>query len=389
MRRVRLVVTGVLLILLVKLRGRQSRASPGKWTRSHDAECSAGAATSRDECLGFKTQFDASCDLIASSEWLYVTGPNQIENMKYLAYESFADANFECDRAQLPLCYEGPGIPCGKDLWPTSVVELGTNAGNAGVGGTACFPGSSMVLTTDGPRTMSQLQEMGSATIDTSTDSQTLRWDRWLWDVHASMGSDQAKVHAEFLSITHSASSRPLRISAEHWLFMTKNEEAPQMLPARDLAVGNTVFSRSPTKSGVLVPSTVTSIDIVMDTGIYAPFTWSGRLMVDDVLVSNYAIFSQTFQDTHDQHAWLPWERLMNLFNPFRYFYGSNLAASMLEMKYPAWMEAQGTVGHWVTLVWRLADTFIVYPLGLFARAVELAKWAESKERADFVCDGK
>ena len=56
--------------------------------------------------------------------------------------------------------------------------------------------------------------------------------------------------------------------------------------PARDLSIGDTVFTRNLEKTGELMPSTVTSIETVTDLGIYAPFTWSGRLMVDDVLVT-------------------------------------------------------------------------------------------------------
>merc|ERR1719446_495880 len=138
---------------------------------------------------------------------------------------------------------------------------------------------------------------------------------------------------------------------------MSKSGE-PEMRPARELAVGDTVFARSLEQSGELRPATVTSIETVMDYGIYAPFTWSGRLVVDDVLVSNYAIFSTTLQKTHSQHSWLPWERLMNLFNPFRYFYGLDVDANMFEVEYPSWMEPQGTVSGVVSLVWRLADIF-------------------------------
>merc|ERR1719146_640071 len=102
-----------------------------------------------------------------------------------------------------------------------------------------------------------------------------------------------------------------------------KKSGEPRMLPARDLSVGDTIFARH--AKGELTPSTVTGIETVIDQGIYAPFTWSGRLLVDDVLVSNYAVFSTTLQKTHAQHDWLPWERLMNLLNPFRYFYGLDL----------------------------------------------------------------
>lgn len=244
-------------------------------------------------------------------------------------------------------------------------------------------------MTEDGPLTMSDLQKRGGATIDTSMDFSSLQMDRWLWDVHASMGTEQATVEAEFLSITHAASSHRLRISPDHFLFMSKSDGDPRMLPARDLSIGDTVFVRSFVKSGELVTSTVTSIETVTDVGIYAPFTWSGRMLVDDVLVSNYAIFSTILQKTHSEHSWLPWERVMNLLNPFRYFYGLNAVANVLETECPSWMESQGTVSCVVTLVWRFADLFIVRPLGLIARVVEMAKWSDGQDRADRICKGR
>merc|ERR1719263_2790653 len=158
---------------------------------------------------------------------------------------------------------------------------------------------------------------------------------------------------------------------------MSKNGETPQMSPARKLSVGDTIFARSLEKTGKLIPSTVTSIGVVMDQGVYAPFTWSGRLVVDDVLVSNYAVFSELFHATHEQHSWLPWERLMNVFNPFRYYYGLELNSIMSRAESvvpPTSIASKTFVSDTVLAVWRLADNFIIYPLGLVAKAMELAK---------------
>ena len=65
------------------------------------------------------------------------------------------------------------------------------------------------------------------------------------------------------------------------------------------------------------------------------------------------------------------------------------LAPHMINTEYPSWMGLQGTVSGVVLLVWRLADTLIVQPLGLFARAVELAKWPDLKERVASMCQGR
>jgi len=307
---------------------------------------------------------------------------------------SWTKSNFACGK-NLPKCYgpTGPSTECPDGIFPTNYMEQDLNQTSMGAaaGEPSCFPASSTVFTEDGPLTLSAVQQRGGATIDTSADFQSLRTDRWLWDVHASMGAEQATVEAEFLSISHLASSQPLRISPNHFLFMSKSNGDPQMLPARDLSIGDTVFARNFNKSGELMPSTVTNIETVTDLGIYAPFTWSGRLLVDDVLVSNYAVFSTTFEKTQQEHAWLPWERLMNLFNPFRYYYGVVLKA--FELKYPSWIQPQGTASDVVLLVWRLADLFIVTPLSVLARVVELIEWPPLKERTSTgtheICEGR
>ena len=69
-------------------------------------------------------------------------------------------------------------------------------------------------------------------------------------------------------------------------------------LPARDLSLGDTVFTRHASK-GELIPSTVTGIEKVIDYGIYAPFTWSGRLLVDDVLVPDAFSLSHVLVTAH------------------------------------------------------------------------------------------
>jgi len=255
-------------------------------------------------------------------------------------------------------------------------VDASMRSGN----GIACFPASSTVVTQDGPMLLSDVEEMGGVMVETSADFNSIHYDRWLWDVHASMGAAQATVQAEFLSITHRESDRRLRITPDHLLFMSKNGEKPQMSPASKLSVGDTIFARSPEKAVKLIPSTVTGIDVVMDVGVYAPFTWSGRLVVDGVLVSNYAVFSETFDSTFEQHNWLPWERMMNVFNPFRYYYGLELDSIMSRTESVSAHTpiASGTfVSDAVLLVWRLADNFVIYPLGLLAKAMELVKWPD------------
>jgi len=246
-------------------------------------------------------------------------------------------------------------------------------------GASGCFPGSAGVQTSEGMRMMKELK-LGDS-VETARDFRTLETEHWLWDVHGSMGNVQATVEAEFLSIAHTMSDRPLRITADHMLFAARqasqsSTQTSRMLAARDVVVGDFLFVRDPSKEGKLTTSLVTNITTVTEFGVYAPFTWSGRLVVDGVLVSNYALFSSTLSETHDRHMWLPWERTMNFFNVFRYFHGLQLNAVFepAEIRCPAWLcehKDADLVSSAVLHVWWLADTFIVQPLGVFARGME------------------
>ena len=184
-----------------------------------------------------------------------------------------------------------------------------------------CFSGSSTVQTLAGER---PIGELGPSTVlESSRDFHALEHDRWLWDVHGSLGTAQAAVRAEFLALTHAASDRALRVTESHFVFAKKQGALEaRMVPASAVSVGDELLVRHPEKPGELMPSRVTGIETVLDFGVYAPFTWSGRLMVDGVLVSNYATYSAALEDTYARHTWLPWERLMQLLNPFRYAYG-------------------------------------------------------------------
>ena len=57
-------------------------------------------------------------------------------------------------------------------------------------------------------------------------------------------------------------------------------------LPASDVVVGDFLFVCEPDSEGKVSIARVTNITTAIDVGVYAPFTWSGRLVVDGVLVT-------------------------------------------------------------------------------------------------------
>ena len=161
--------------------------------------------------------------------------------------------------------------------------------------------------------------------LESSSDFHSVMGDNWLFDFHSIMGEKQATVMAEFLEISHTASETPLRITENHFLFAKKGDAEPVMMLAGLVSAGDSLLVRV---DKVLVPSEVTSISTVTDVGLYAPVTFSGRLIVNDVLVSSYATLPsmKRMLPAFEQSPLLPWETLAHaLTSPVRYFYALNL----------------------------------------------------------------
>jgi hypothetical protein len=102
------------------------------------------------------------------------------------------------------------------------------------------------------------------------------------YDTVYSFGHRHELVEAEFLQLLPTA----LEITKDHMVFV----EGGHSVPASSIQVGD----RLQLGTGLLV--TVTAIETVMRTGVYAPFTFSGTVVVSDVLASNYV----AFQDSSD-----------------------------------------------------------------------------------------
>jgi hypothetical protein len=102
------------------------------------------------------------------------------------------------------------------------------------------------------------------------------------YDTVYSFGHRHEFVEAEFRQLLPTA----LEITKDHMVFV----EGGHSVPASSVNVGD----RLQLGTGSLV--TITAIKTVMRTGVYAPFTFSGTIVVSDVLASNYI----AFQDSGD-----------------------------------------------------------------------------------------
>lgn len=119
-----------------------------------------------------------------------------------------------------------------------------------------------------------------------------------------SFGHWDPSAETEYLQIYSSAAKQPLEITADHMLYLyldTVKKET--LIPARDVKVGDFLL----TQEG-LAPALVASVRKVSRRGAYAPFTTSGSLSVNGIVVSNYVALPSTLfrsSDTFEQQHWL------------------------------------------------------------------------------------
>ncbi|CAF1346320.1 unnamed protein product, partial [Rotaria sordida] len=95
----------------------------------------------------------------------------------------------------------------------------------------------------------------------------------------------QRDSQVEYLRVSTRNISRPLYISADHLIFLfDKDDDA---VFAADLRVGdrlNTIMS-----NGEIAPDDIVDIQLETSIGLYAPLTPSGTIVIDGIIVSNYA----------------------------------------------------------------------------------------------------
>lgn len=100
-----------------------------------------------------------------------------------------------------------------------------------------------------------------------------------LTDMHSA--SEHERQSLPYLKIVHEAGI--LHISSDHFVF-TRDDG---YVPAKEVEIGSTLLA---SKDGLLGPSRVLEIAPVYKTGMFAPLTWSGTVIVDGVLASNYVV---------------------------------------------------------------------------------------------------
>jgi hypothetical protein len=133
--------------------------------------------------------------------------------------------------------------------------------------------------------------------IETFSSSGQVQYERFLMDFHG-----LNNISAEFLRL-QAGISDILEITPNHLVFTS----GIYAVRAAALRPGDTLLVIGP--HGELVPKIITKIEMVLKRGLYAPLTFSGRLVVEGFAVSSYGMLwpEPVLQELESSHAgrWL------------------------------------------------------------------------------------
>jgi len=160
-----------------------------------------------------------------------------------------------------------------------------------------CFPGGGKVRTPEGPKQVSSLKQ-GDLIQVMSTDG-VPSFSPVLMMIHQSYDS-----RAEFLQV-NTAKGTQLKLTASHLLLVVRKEDNPHRSNVVGDTVTRTVFAGQLREGdyllvedggvGALSLDYIVNISRVVERGVFAPLTYEGNLIIDDAVVSCYAIIdSQT-----------------------------------------------------------------------------------------------
>ncbi|GMT36847.1 hypothetical protein PFISCL1PPCAC_28144, partial [Pristionchus fissidentatus] len=139
-----------------------------------------------------------------------------------------------------------------------------------------CFSGDLMVQTAEGPKAMRELKT-GDEVL--SIEENMVSFSPIIMFLHR-----DEELLAEFNVIT-TASGESVKLTNEHLIYVTdcNPRSALQLIRAKDVTASHCVMS---VRSHAMRVEKVTSVTKVHETGIYAPLTSTGDIVVNDVLSS-------------------------------------------------------------------------------------------------------
>lgn len=95
---------------------------------------------------------------------------------------------------------------------------------------------------------------------------------------------------ANYMHIYHSGSSQPIAISDNHLIYRANDGEA---VPASMIKPGDQLFFANVNTNQIQLVTVVHMVNNVAMTGVYAPLTFSGNIVVNQVLSSCYAQYGE------------------------------------------------------------------------------------------------
>eukprot|EP00547_Thalassionema_nitzschioides_P003455 CAMPEP_0194203566 /NCGR_PEP_ID=MMETSP0156-20130528/3297_1 /TAXON_ID=33649 /ORGANISM="Thalassionema nitzschioides, Strain L26-B" /LENGTH=638 /DNA_ID=CAMNT_0038929339 /DNA_START=510 /DNA_END=2426 /DNA_ORIENTATION=+ len=155
----------------------------------------------------------------------------------------------------------------------------GDNEGGDGDGGdggdnggfTLCFPGHSIVNLEDGTSIEMSELKIGDR-VQVTKDGK--------FDIVYSFGHYQPESVSEYLNIESTAKAAPITMSPPHMLFL----DSGKVVPASTIKIGDVLLGGN----------VVIKVNKVSSKGAYAPFTYSGSIVVNGVVASNYVSLTGT-----------------------------------------------------------------------------------------------
>lgn len=151
-----------------------------------------------------------------------------------------------------------------------------SSGSTGGIGGSFCFPGDATVhVQGRGAVKMSHLAIGDMVRVADAED------DEYYEPVY-SFGHFHPDAETEFLTIETEEASTLLHLTPNHMVFVADEHG---FVPASSITVGNVLIGKS--NQELLVKS----VSVISARGMYAPFTPSGQLLVDGVVVSSFVAF--------------------------------------------------------------------------------------------------
>lgn len=146
-----------------------------------------------------------------------------------------------------------------------------------------CFHGDSVVYTNEGIRKMSELQ-VGHEVLTVSKDGNLV-----FSEVILFLDWDPNKKRQFYVLKTERG--QEITLTPSHLIFSSpKNGTIVHAVFTRDIKPGDYIYTKD--KHENVLPDRVLSVIAITDTGVYAPLTLQGNIIVDGVVASCYAIIN-------------------------------------------------------------------------------------------------